>query len=183
MTPAARNLYDDACSNSFLEGRAAITFRSLDLLLQTKNANVRPEVAQNTAIAVVPGVPFVGGSNLVIWNHVLPVQEALAVDFVRYLTQPDTMMTEYKSAKYTPANVDALNQVELDPTFLPLTQSLKQGRALKRVPLWGLVEDKLVKALHHVWQAIFATPEPEVEKIIENNLLPLEDRLNITLSQ
>jgi hypothetical protein len=60
---------------------------------------------------------------------------------------------------------------------------LKTGRALKRVPLWGLVEDRLVKALNHIWQTIFATPEPNVDRIIENTLLPLEERLNITLSQ
>lgn len=183
MPAAARNLYDDACSNAFVEGRAAITFRSMDLLALTRNDKVQKDVTEHTGIAVQPGTPFVGGSNLVIWNHVAPNQEPLAVEFVKYMTCAETMMKEFHQAKYTPANLDALNQVELDPTYLPLTQSLKKGRAFKRVPLWGLVEDKLVKALNHIWQVIFATPEPDVEKIIENNLLPLEDRLNITLSQ
>jgi hypothetical protein len=63
------------------------------------------------------------------------------------------------------------------------TQSPKTGRALKRVPLWGLVEDRVVKVLNHIWQVIFATPDPNVGWIIENTLLPLEERLNIILSQ
>jgi multiple sugar transport system substrate-binding protein len=183
MPPAARNLFDDGCSNAFLEGRTAITLRSLDLLSLTRNPNVPREVSQNTGLAVQPGIPFLGGSNLVIWNHVPPVQEALAVDLVRFLTAPDIMMTEFQKAKYVPANLEALNQVEMDPTYLPLTQSLKQGRPFKRVPLWGLVEDKLVKALNNIWHKIFAAPDPNVEQIIRDTLLPLEDRLNITLSQ
>jgi multiple sugar transport system substrate-binding protein len=183
MTPAARNLYDDACTNAFLEGKSAVTFRSIDLLSQTKNEQTLKVVSQNTGIAVQPGIPFVGGSNLVIWKHATPAQESVAVDLVRFLTSTENMMIQFQKARYTPANLDALNQVELDQTYVPLTQSLKAGRALKRVPLWGLVEDKLVKALNQIWQTIFASPEPDVEQIIKNTLLPLEERLNITLSQ
>jgi len=183
LTPASRNLYDDGCSNAFLEGRTAITIRSLDLLSQTKAAHVPKEVSQNTSIAVLPGVPFIGGSNLVIWKHVPPSQETLAVDLVRYLTSAENMMTQFLKAKYTPANLEALNQVEMDPTYLPLIQSLREGRALKRVPLWGLIEDKLVKALNQIWQKIFASSDPNIDQIIKETLLPLEDRLNITLSQ
>jgi multiple sugar transport system substrate-binding protein len=183
MPPAARNLYDDACYHAYLEGRTAITFRSPDLLFQIKNGKTSENVSQNTGIAVQPGIPFVGGSNLVIWKHVPPAQEAVAVELVRYLTSPANMMTQFQDAGYIPANLDALNQVELDQTYVPLTQSLKTGRAFKRVPLWGLVEDKLVKALNHIWQTIFVTPEPNIDQIIENALLPLEERLNITLSQ
>jgi multiple sugar transport system substrate-binding protein len=183
MPPAARNLYDDACYHAYLEGRTAITFRSPDLLFQIKNGKTSENVSQNTGIAVQPGIPFVGGSNLVIWKHVPPAQEAVAVELIRYLTSPANMMTQFQDAGYIPANLDALNQVELDQTYVPLTQSLKTGRAFKRVPLWGLVEDKLVKALNHIWQTIFVTPEPNIDQIIENALLPLEERLNITLSQ
>jgi ABC-type glycerol-3-phosphate transport system substrate-binding protein len=183
MPPAARNLYDDACYHAYLEGRTAITFRSPDLLSQIKNGKTSDKVSQNTGIAIQPGIPFVGGSNLVIWNHVPPAQEAVAVELVRYLTSPENMMTQFQDTGYIPANLDALNQVELDQTYVPLTQSLKTGRALQRVPLWGLIEDRLVKALNHIWQRIFATPEPNIDRIIENTLLPLEERLNITLSQ
>jgi multiple sugar transport system substrate-binding protein len=182
MRPFARNLYDDDCSRAFLEGGAAVTFRSLDLLSLARGKNVPPQVSENTSIAIQPGIPFVGGSNLVIWNHIPPLQEPLAVDLVRYLTSPENMMTQFLKTKYTPANLEALNRVELDPTYSPLAQSLKKGRAFKRVPLWGLVEDKLVKALNHIWQKIFEAPEPNIDQIIQDTLLPLENRLNITLS-
>ena len=124
-----------------------------------------------------------GGSNLIVWKHVQPAQEALAVKLVRYLISTENMLTQFHDIGYIPANLDALDQVERDQTYLPLTQSLKIGRAFQRVPLWGLVEDKLVKGLNQIWQGIFATPEPNVAQIIENTLLPLEQRLNITLSQ
>jgi maltose-binding protein MalE len=147
------------------------------------SSTVHGDVASNTAISVQPYVPFLGGSNLVIWNHVASSQEALALDLVRYLTSAENMMPQFTKVKYTPANLQALNQVELDPTYAPLTQSLKKGRAFKRMPLWGVVEDKLVKALNQIWQKIFAVSEPDLDQIIQDTLFPLEDRLNITLSQ
>jgi len=183
LPPTARNLLDEACVHAYLEGKAAITFRSPDLLNQINNGRTPEKISKNTGIAMQPGIPFVGGSNLVIWKHIQPSQEAAAVKLIRYLTSSENMMTQFREIGYIPANLDALNQVERDQIYVPLTQSLKTGRALQRVPLWGLVEDKLVKALNHIWQVIFATPQPDVEQIIKNTLLPLENRLNITLSQ
>ena len=182
MPAAARDLTDEACIHAYLEGRTAITLRSPDLLSQI-NRKPSESISQNTGIAMQPGIPFVGGSNLIIWKHVQPAQEAIAVKLVRYLSSTDSMVTLFREIGYIPANLEALNQVEREETYIPLTQSLKIGRALQRVPLWGLVEDKLVKALNHIWQIIFATPEPNVGRIIEDTLLPLEERLNNTLSQ
>ena len=183
MPPAARNLGDEACVRAYLEGRTALTLRSPDLLTQINQGKTSEKIKQNTGIAIQPGIPFVGGSNLIIWKHVQPSQEAVAVKLVRYLVSTENMLTQFHDIGYIPANLEALNQVERDQTYLPLTQSLKIGRALPIVPLWGLVEDKLVKALNHIWQVIFATPEPDIDRIIRNTLLPLEERLNITLSQ
>ena len=183
MPPAARKLGDEDCIHAYLAGRAAVTFRSPDLLNQIKNEKTSEQVSQNTGIAMQPGIPFVGGSNLVIWKHVQPAQEAAAVELIRYLTSTGNMLTQFQNIGYIPANLEALNQVERDPVYLPLTQSLKTGRAFPRVPLWGLVEDKLVKVLSSIWRIIFSSPEPNVDRIIQDTLLPLEDRLNITLSQ
>jgi ABC-type glycerol-3-phosphate transport system substrate-binding protein len=163
MPPAARNLVDEECVHAYLEGRAAVTFRSPDLLNQINNGKTSEKISKTTGIAIQPGVPFVGGSNLVIWKHIQPAQEAAAVKLVRFLTSSENMMTQFKQIGYVPANLDALNQVEQDPTYVPLTQSLKIGRALQRVPLWGLVEDRLVKAFNHIWQVIFSTPDPDVD--------------------
>ncbi|MGB8214023.1 MAG: extracellular solute-binding protein [Anaerolineales bacterium] len=183
MTQAARGLDDEACVHAYMEGRAAITFRSPDLLTMIKNGKTPDQVSRNTAMAIQPGIPFVGGSNLVIWKHVQPTQEALALELVRYLTSTGNMLTLFHDLGIIPANLEALDQVDHDPAYLPVTQSLRSGRAMQRVPLWGLVEDRLVKALDHIWQVIFATPDPNVSQIIVNTLLPLEERLNITLSQ
>ena len=183
MPPAACNLRDEDCVHEYLAGKAAVTFRSPDLLTQIKNGKTPQQVSQNTGIAIQPGIPFVGGSNLVIWKHVQPTQENAAVELIRYLTSSGNMLAQFQDIGYVPANLEALNQVERDPAYLSLTQSLKTGRALPRVALWGLVEDKLVKGLNSIWRTIFAGPDPAVDRIIENTLLPLEERLNITLSQ
>ncbi len=183
MAYPARNLYDDACNHMFIEGKAAITLRSPDLLHQIRHGKVSEEVIQNTGVSMQPGVPFVGGSNLIVWKHLPAAQDSLAIEFLKFMTSTEIMMREFQDIWLVPANLEALNQVEADPDYTVLAQCIKAGRAYKRVPLWGLVEDRLVKAMTSIWHAIFTTPEPNIDQIIQSTLLPLEERLNLTLSQ
>ncbi|HVM72047.1 MAG TPA: extracellular solute-binding protein, partial [Anaerolineales bacterium] len=105
MPPAARTLSDEACVHAYLDGKTAITFRSPDLLTQINNGKTSEKIAQNTGIAIQPGIPFVGGSNLVIWKHVQPAQEAIAVKLVRYLISTENMLTQFHDIGYVPANL------------------------------------------------------------------------------
>jgi len=133
-------------------------------------------------MAAQPGIPFIGGSNLIIWKHIPPEQEKSALELIRYLTSTETMALLFQKTGLIPARLAALDQIESDPLYAPVVQSFKTGRAYKRIPMWGLVEDKLNKALNNIWQKIFSTPTPDIDRIILETLTPLEERLNITLS-
>ena len=178
----AQNLYDDACNRAFIEGKAAVTLHSADLLYQIRHGEVPDEVVKNTGITQQPGVPFVGGSNLAIWKHIPPMAEGRALELINYMTSPENMLKQFHTAWLIPANLEALTQVEADPDYSVLAQSIKAGRAYRRAPLWGLVEDKLVRALNSIWQKLFAAPQPNLDQILQDTLLPVEERLNLTLS-
>jgi len=180
---AAQSLDDSSLEDIFVSRDAAITLENPPLLYDIRHETMPLSITQNIGVAMQPGVPFVGGSNLIIWSHVSVRQEKAAVEFVRYLTTKENMLKLFDSSGLIPARLDALDQVETDPIYAPLTQAFKTGRAYKHLRLWGLVEEKLTKALGRIWKVIFATPKPNINKIMIDTLHPLEDRLNLILSE
>jgi multiple sugar transport system substrate-binding protein len=183
IPPAAYSLDDRATLDIFIEGNAAITILNPPFLYDIKQGRWPKLSIQNIGIAVHPGVPFIGGSNLVIWNHIMPEQEKVAIDLIRYLTATDNLTIQFNKTGLIPARLEALNHFESDSSYAPLLQSLKNGRAYKRIRLWGLVEDRLLYALDSIWQKIFTDPKPDIEQIIRDALTLPEERLNLTLSQ
>ncbi len=180
---SARELDDSNLEAMFVGRDAAIILENPPLLYDLKHETMPVSVVRNIGVAVQPGVPVVGGSNLIIWSHVPVRQEKAAVEFVRTLTTPENMLKLFESSGLLPARLEALNQVEADPVYAVVAQSLKSGRAFRHLRLWGLVEEKLTKALARIWKTIFAFPQPDIDQIIQDNLGPLEERLNTILSE
>jgi len=182
LSPASQSMNDTACLNAFSDGETAITLRYPPSLHELKRGRWPKQLTDVVGMAAQPGIPFIGGSNLIIWKHIPPEQEKSALELIRYLTSTETMALLFQKTGLIPARLAALDQIESDPLYAPVIQSFKTGRAYKRIPMWGLVEDKLNKALNNIWQKIFSTPTPDIDRIILETLTPLEERLNITLS-
>ncbi len=183
MPPAARKLDDDSMIHMFVRENAAITLANPPLLYEIGHQTIPLALSQNLNIAMQPGVPFVGGSHLIVWSHVPVRQEAAAIRLVRFLTSGELMLKLFKNAGLIPARLDILDQVESDPAYGPLIQSLKTGRAYKHLRLWGLVEDKLTRSLGKIWDTIFETRQPDLRQIILDTLSPVEERLNAILAE
>ena len=101
-------------------------------------------------MALVPGVPFVGGSNLAIWEHSRRAKEAS--ELVRFLSSRPVQATTVPQAGLLPVRLDVVNDPPFttDPLYQVLSQGLKTGRGLRATYLWGLAESKLVAALTRV---------------------------------
>ena len=67
LAPAAHNLTDSQTSELFRQGQAAVTISGHWTLNAIKQQDAAPEVVKNLGVAVIPGVPFVGGTDLVVW--------------------------------------------------------------------------------------------------------------------
>ncbi len=183
LPPLARSLDDTSSQLAFFNGNAAITLLYPPTLYDLKHGRWPREFAELVGVAAQPGVPFVGGSNLIIWNHIPPAQEKLAFEMIQLLTSEESMKRLFQKTGIIPARLDVLHQIESDPDYFPIVQSFKKGKAYKSTRLWGLVEDKLTKALGTIWKEIFSTTNADIDQIITRTLAPLEERLNITLSQ
>lgn len=182
LPPAAQNLDDGDCFGTFLEGKAAMTLRNGGLLYDARiSASFSPYLDQ-LGLAAVPGVNFVGGSNLVLWKHIPPQMERYAISLLEYLSSPDVQFERHLRSAMLPAHVDALEKVRRETDFAPVVDAIMAGRSFRKFRLWGLMEDKLTIAIGQIWQALYSQENPNLETEIANVLDPLERRLQLTIS-
>lgn len=180
--PGAQLFEDDQCYQRFLDGTAVISLRNTSMLHSTlKTEKFLPHLP-NLKVAPMPGVNFVGGSNLVVWKHIPVNQEKLAIQFLAYLSRPETQFQHLLDTGILPANLAALERAKQETAYAPIVDAIKNGRSFRKFRLWSLLEDKLSAAVNRIWQVIYAEEEPNLDKIISNELEPLERRLQITLS-
>ena len=172
----ARGLDDTQSDALFRQGQAAAAV-SGPWLLQF----VSPDVVAYVGIAFPPGVPFVGGSHLVLWKHA--VHETAAVKLIRFLSGQHVQASFGRQAGLLPSRHDVLSNPPFsdDPFYKVMAQGLKAGRSFPSIPLWGLVEEKLNEVLGHLWADLLADPHLDLEKAITEHLEPLARRLSLTL--
>jgi multiple sugar transport system substrate-binding protein len=177
LSPEARDLESTQADGLFQGGKAA-TIISGPWVQRLLTPEVRPLVGVKAA----PGVPFIGGSNLVVWRHTR--QEKVALDFIHFLTSRDVQITCSHLTGLFPVRRDALESEAFanEPLYQAASESLKRGRSFPALTMWGLVEDKLSAELTQIWSSLLTHPELEVEATIAKHLDPLARRLSMTLS-
>ncbi len=150
--------------------------------LRTKFSN-QPEVLKKLGVSLPPGPAYIGGTNVMIWNHCR--QEKQAVALVQQLTSKTMQLAFCQETGYLPTRLDALAEPPYtnDPLYQVMVKALKTGRAFPDLPRWGLVEDRLSTAFLQVWQQLHENPEADSDVVLERILTPLADRLNLTLSE
>jgi multiple sugar transport system substrate-binding protein len=142
------------------------------------------DIMSRIGVALPPGPSFVGGSVLAIWKHIQRDQESAAVDLIRSLVTDTGRLDFYIQTGNLPARLDLLAQPVFanDTHFRVMIQSLQQGRTHARLAMWGLIEDRLMKALAQIWSDIRAHPDRDKAGLISYYISPLARRLEATLT-
>ncbi len=165
--------------NAFHYGQAACMIAGPWLLPRTFEPN--PVIKANWGVTLLPGIPFIGGSNLVIWRQ--SHKERLALELIKYLTSP-TVLSDYAHhiAMY-PARLPDPQQ----PVFLSkdidraVYASFIIGRSFPVVPLWGMIEERLTSAIAEVWNRIQGSQNLGLRVIIQQVFDRAANHLNVTL--
>jgi multiple sugar transport system substrate-binding protein len=180
LAPAAQRLDTEQSDQFFLKGEAAVTISDPGLLNTVLKHPPPGEATIRTALP--PGVPFVGGSNLIVWRH--SHNHKLAVELVRFLTGQQNQIAYSQRARSLPVRLDALTgrPFATDPLFQPAVEGLKLGRSYPTSRLWGLMEEKLVAELNAIWDELFANPALDLDRALEEHLHPLGKRLDAILA-
>jgi multiple sugar transport system substrate-binding protein len=141
----------------------------------------QPEELSKWGISPVPGVPYIGGSNLVIWKHSRQPDAALRwMDFL--IKKVDAQIGAMRPEDF-PTHLKALDRwaASGDRFAFGFVESLKRGRGHVSARLWGLVEEKLLSVFPHIWEEVLSDPSRDVEETLHQHLDPLARSLNRTL--
>lgn len=182
IQPEAKDMNFVETWNLFLDRKTPVTVRTQELLFRIKNHEFSDTFTSNVCTAVVPGVPLLGGSHLVVWGHLRPEAAENAIDLVKFLTSAEIELTLLEDVGYIPASVRALGRIPADSIYAAAVQSVRKARPFRHIRMWGLVEEKLAAGLSHIWQVLLSTPNPDVDQIIADHLDPIEAELNQALA-
>jgi len=177
----ARKLMRERKSSLFNSGQAAVCFGTL--MAYNNRASAMPKVRDHWQVAPLPGAHFLGGSNLVVWKHAR--NERAALDLIRFLASPGVQVRCAPPLATLPTRLEALTDplITADPALSVFAESARTGRSYLNVPLWGLIEDRLVAALLHIGEQALSDTPPDLEIFLPKLIDGIARRLNITLAK
>jgi multiple sugar transport system substrate-binding protein len=176
--PQARNLTEESSNTLFREGKAAATVSGPWLLRHIRRGDAEPIVAENLGMAPTPGIPFIGGSNLVVWQHSL--QAKASIQLAQFLCNFEVQANHLRPIGHIPTRLDALNESAFmdDPHYHQVYRSLEAGRPFKGLYLWGMAEDRLSAAVNNIWKQLLENPRLDLDNAILRHLKPISLKLN-----
>ncbi|MBN1305138.1 MAG: extracellular solute-binding protein [Anaerolineales bacterium] len=147
-----------------------------------KNIDIPKRQLARVGVALPPGPPFVGGTVLAAWNHSTRGEEI--VEFLKFMTSPDVQTQYCPMLGLLPVThaAWALPPYSVEHHHNVVYQALSCGRTFPSVPLWGMVEEKILTTIAGVWSYLLTTENPRVEETIIRYFDPVINRLNLSLS-
>jgi multiple sugar transport system substrate-binding protein len=173
------HLDDGAADDTFVSGAAAVTMSGPWIVREV--ASGRPAALLDLGIAPMPGVPYTGGSSLVVWRRSLEPVAALAL--IDHLTCRDVQQRLSQIHGQLPTRLDVLTDPNRSPDrfFQVFSHCVRHGRALPNDPLWGAVEERLNQTLASLWGVALDTGTAGLHSVVADPLILLARQLNRTL--
>lgn len=177
LPAAARRLGDTQSDLLFLQGQAALAMSGPWLF---DYPETQATLQEQFAVAMPPGVPFVGGFHLVIWKHTR--QEKAALKLIEYLAGPH-LPEELFPAFSFPARLDVLSHSRFadHPIYGVVSMAMRAGRSFPTTWMWGMIENRLFETLHILWERFWTEPEANFHSMLEEHISRLVERINFTL--
>jgi multiple sugar transport system substrate-binding protein len=174
----------DQCTELFARGKSAAVVLGVDDAISLwKDQATEAIVRENLAVAVLPGIPWVGGDNLVIWKHALGTSGSTALSLVNYLTTCETQLQFAHVHNSLPVRLDALNEFlgDLQPFTEAVKETFQRGRVHTPIRLWSRIEHQLGNALNQIAAQLIADPSCDPDLTIRSQLEPLTAQMNMLL--
>jgi len=172
-----RRLQDVQADDIFAAGLGGVIISGVWLM---QDARVAPQLNDKIATAPLPGIPFVGGTNLAIWKHTR--SHEIALKLVKFLTsrQASELLQPYAGL---PVREDILDTglYVTDPNLHILADALRAGRSFPTGHLWGILEKRLGEQTTAIWDEIFNNPQPDIPTILHEHIKIITQRLRVAL--
>jgi multiple sugar transport system substrate-binding protein len=179
LPPAAQGLNITGAQALFSAGKAAAVISGPWFLGQLRRGGA--EMVSDVGVAAVPGVPYVGGTNLVIWRHALCAPAA--AELLKHLTSVEVQRRCFETTGVLPARAEVLEGEPFvsGPRHRAFVRSLKSGRALKIIYRWAAVEQRLVNMLTRLWSDLAKNPQLDLEAKVASRTTALINNLENTI--
>jgi len=182
LTPTADGV--SKAVDLFAKRQVAVAFGDPSWLRATIEAlRDTPLTIDRLGVALPPGPPYVGGSNLVIWKHTR--QRDTAIRLIRSLISPDVQASFCQQVGLLPTRLEALQRppYSTDPRYQVLAKAAQSGRSYPTLLRWGLIEENLSRTLTQIWSDLAADPRRDLDGLFAQRIDPLATRLNNLLAQ
>jgi multiple sugar transport system substrate-binding protein len=181
LTPQAHGLRTDQVDSMFIHQQAAISISNHSLAMNIVSYPAADFDTQAVGAAVIPGIPFIGGSSLVLWKYSL--QETAAVEFIRHLLSAEAQTRLYQYANELPVRLDLLEKEPFTthPLLQVVARSLKTGRAFQSGYQWANIERRLQAMFLQLWTDLFANPSLNIKDEVTRRLEETQNRIEKTI--
>jgi ABC-type glycerol-3-phosphate transport system substrate-binding protein len=152
-------------------------------LLRYLRDNLPPQQFEQIRVALPPGPPFVGGSNLVIMKHMTSIHRLQVIKLIAHLTSPPVQQEYAQLIGALPARSDVFNTEpwSTNPLLQMFASALHQGRSLPVTTLWSVISDRMDQIFAEVWSVIQANPNENLEQVIVPRMQQLAQRIDVML--
>ena len=175
LCPGAYNLEEYESDDAFDHGKAAVLLSGF----WVPTNDLAPEVRKYLGATPIPGIPFVGGSHLVIWRH--SRHELAALKLIKFFHEKEAARYLYPWFGL-PISEDGWQSSPFDSEiYQSFKTGIQRGRSFPTAGLWGLVEKRLTDTLADIWVEILKGVDTDPNTIVESNLTGLARRLQLTL--
>jgi multiple sugar transport system substrate-binding protein len=186
LVPSDYNLTYDECLRRFALGHAAVTIADANSAATLRNWGENPIVLDNLGVAAVPGIPWIGGSNIVIWREAQARlgRERMAVLLTSFLVNQSTQIEYATASNSLPARIDALPHLKFEPASLGvvLDKALRTGRSYRPALVWVRMLNDLSPAFDAITADVLANPVADTAKAISQHLDPLTRKFRLMWS-
>jgi len=184
----SKGLTYQQCIRLFAEGRVGVFITGAEVpSIVSKAPDTAPRVRSSIQTAPLPGVPWVGGDNLVIWRHARgdPGQETAALALVDFLVDPDVQLAFCQAQNTLPVRPGVLAQLSFWPETLrqSVETALLNGRSHCSVSLWRVVEYRIGQGLDAIAAELLNDRAADIKALVDKHLMPVVHRLELTLEQ
>jgi multiple sugar transport system substrate-binding protein len=175
----------DEVHDQFANRQLAAIMSGTWFMVALRHQNADNEMYANLGVALPPGPSFVGGSNLIVFQHIAPRLERRALALIEFLTSPEIEGEYGYLSGGLPARLDVLSEppFSTDPYNQIFVEALQGGRSLPTISLWATVEENLFSAFNLIWERLQENPNQPAESVVQEVLEPLAVRLDRTLAQ
>lgn len=116
--------------------------------------NEAPDLEGKWATALLPekenNNSFMGGSNLVVFEHTDKTEAAL--EFISYMSKPETQLKWLETTNALPANVKAWEDATLkeDPIYQVFGEQLETAEPLPLIPEWNEIDESYKNSIERI---------------------------------